>query len=389
MASQALAHRRRWVGAGIVGQGLAALLVLLNPAECTAIGATEAATSPSPEIALPFRSGAGAPAAAATSNPADAVPGAVTTPIAVPVPPADPAGGALPPLPDDPSNAMVIPGTVPVERPGELLGTGFADALELFRHVFLWDDLPFEPRPLPADLLWQIPLANQREPRMYGTFFNMRGQSFIDTAIGGQFGLGRFAPQGREHEGFQLDGFAAVFSRFDGKRFLTAMDYRAGIPLTYSKGGWQAKASYEHTSTHLGDEFIAATGRKQHPLVLDELVLGLSRTFFNQLRFYGQWGYAGSDSKLVGDHRDRFDWGVSWSSYTDTGPIGRPFLAFDMDLRSYEDWVANCTFQAGWQWVTGGHSARLALQLYQGRSPYGQFYQNSEHWVAFTGAFDW
>ena len=49
---------------------------------------------------------------------------------------------------------------------------------------------------LPSSLLWKPPLANQREPRFYGKFTNLNKKSYIDTAIGAQFGLGRIAPKG-------------------------------------------------------------------------------------------------------------------------------------------------------------------------------------------------
>ena len=112
-----------------------------------------------------------------------------------------------------------------------------------FHKVFLWQGQEYEYVTLPATLLWKPPIANLREPQFYGIFHNMGGKSYIDTAIGAEFGLGRIAPVGRsdptkqlENEGIQLDVFGAVFTRFDPKRFLTAIDYRAGIPLDLQEG---------------------------------------------------------------------------------------------------------------------------------------------------------
>lgn len=244
---------------------------------------------------------------------------------------------------------------------------------------------------LPGTLLWEPPLANQREPRMYAKFTNARNESTIDTAIGGQFGLGRWAPADRPHEGIQLDLFAVAFTRFNDERLLTAADYRAGVPLTYAKGNWQAKISYEHTSTHLGDEFIARTGRQQVAHVRDEIVLGLARRYWDQLRFYGQAGFSFLTSDIVGEDRDRYNAGAEWSRTCRTGLRGQPFAALDFDIRSDQDYNTNTTFQIGWQWRRADYSqgARLALEVYNGRSPYGQFFRDKEDWVGIVGIFDW
>ncbi len=249
---------------------------------------------------------------------------------------------------------------------------------------------------MPATLLWKPPIANLREPQFYGIFHNINGQSYIDTAIGAEFGLGRIGPVGKsdptrqlENEGLQLDVFGAVFTRFDAKRFLTAIDYRAGIPLVYKKGPWSTKLSYEHTSTHIGDEYSQAYNVKQKPLVLDEVVFGLSRYWGDHLRTYGQFGYAFNTAKETNNNnRTRFDFGISYSNYYDTGPTGRPFAAYDMDIRSYQNNTPNNSFQLGWEWVNHGRAVRLAFQYFEGRSMFGQFYTKNENWYGFGGYYN-
>ncbi|WP_435022667.1 DUF1207 domain-containing protein (plasmid) [Tundrisphaera sp. TA3] len=319
----------------------------------------------------------------------------------VPVVPTDPLL-AVPPVPmaADPPPVLIdgrpwTEGAVEPRRTAEITGpvgvlgnkdTAFA---HWFHDTFLWPE-PLTYIPLPGDLLWKVPLANQREPRMYAKFTNFKQQSFIDTAIGAQFGLGRFAPEGREHEGFQLDVFAAVFTRFNDKRLLTAADYRAGIPLTYAKGPWSTKLSYEHTSTHIGDEYSEATGRMQKALAIDEIVLGISRNFGEHLRVYGQYGYAFLTSKYTNANmRNRFDFGISYSNYEDTGVKGRPYIAYDIDIRQYQNYNVNNTFQVGWQWVRAGRSVRIGYEYYGGLSPYGQFYKQQENWSAIGFYLDW
>jgi hypothetical protein len=292
--------------------------------------------------------------------------------------------------PVEPRTAVDLPDLPTLASKPRLTDESSGNLADWFHRTLLWGQTPYRYVTLPTNLLWKLPLANQREPRFFGKFINLHGQSYIDTAIGAQLGLGRIAPEGVEDEGLQLDVFGAVFTRFNPRRFLTAADYRAGIPLTYKKGPWSTKFGYEHTSTHIGDEYSQAYARRQVPLVIDEMVYGLSRYFGDHGRVYGQVGYAFHTAKETNaDRRYRFDWGVSYSNYRDTGPVGRPFAALDMDLRQYESYRANTTFQIGWQWVHATRSVRLALELYDGRSPYGQFYLNDERWAGIGGYFDW
>lgn len=247
----------------------------------------------------------------------------------------------------------------------------------------LWSE-PMEFVYLPCSLLWQPPLASQRAPRTAAKFTNLNDESTIETAIGGEFGLIRWRPANcKPFEGIQLDGFACVFTRFNDNRLLVTSDFRAGIPLTYSKGPWQAKLAYEHTSTHLGDEYIHATGAHQNPHVRDEIVFGLARYFYNQVRSYGQVGYSFITSNVVGEDRMTYDWGLEWAMQRTTGWWGQPFAAFDMALNSDQDFTPNTTVQIGWMWLRMDtrRSGRIGLEYFNGKSPYGQFYQDNETWI--------
>ena len=254
----------------------------------------------------------------------------------------------------------------------------------------LWWSQPLVEDYLPTRRLWTPPLANQREPRMYAKLNTANDESTIDTAIGSEFGLVRWAPCNRPYEGIQIDGMAAVFTRFNDRRLLVTSDFRAGVPITYAKGPWQAKISYEHTSTHVGDEYAESTGRRQTPHVRDEIVFGLSRHFTEELRLYGQVGYSFVTSDVVGEDRMRYDWGVEWATLRPTGRWGKPFGAFDMDLRSDQDFQPNITAQLGWMWRrrVAGRTARIAAELYNGKSPYGQFFQDDEDWFGLSAFYD-
>ncbi len=256
--------------------------------------------------------------------------------------------------------------------------------------------LPFEARPpalalprwefLPAEpLLWQPPLASLRQPRMFviaDSLDNASTSETINTAIGATVGLFRFRPCRWPHVEFEVDFFGVHFSRWSERHLAIAGDYRFGFPVTFRSGPWQGKVGYEHTSTHLGDDFIEISGQRKVQYVRDELVLGLAYRWWNQLRVYGELGIAVYLGSVYERSPERFNWGIEWSRQEPTGWKGQPFAAFDMDLRPEQNYDPNMSLQLGWQWIPVNQrtSGRLALQLYDGRSPYGQFITAREQW---------
>jgi len=60
-------------------------------------------------------------------------------------------------------------------------------------------------------------------------------------------------------EGWQLGVAGTIFSQFNldaPSKDLINTDFRIGIPLSYKRGPFSARASIYHQSSHLGDEFI-------------------------------------------------------------------------------------------------------------------------------------
>jgi hypothetical protein len=240
---------------------------------------------------------------------------------------------------------------------------------------------------LPLTLLWTPPLASQREPRSYLKATSLENDNTfdnVDTAIGVTFPVLRWGRDEVTPQGLQLDFFAVVFSRWSNLRDSVGVDYRFGVPLTFACGPWSGRIAYEHTSTHLGDELAERTGRKKVSSNRDEVVVGLAYSFWDSVRIYGQVGYAlGLSSPGNDERRDRYDWGIEWIGREVCHWIGgRPFAAFDMDLRGDQDYTANVTTQIGWRWSNSIHrpALRLALEYYDGRSPYGQFLLDRENW---------
>ena len=317
---------------------------------------------PPPMTPGPFQSdvpGSGQPplgnAAGDGPEPIGSQPLLVVPPSPPPMPAMIPGDGMLP------DSAFGQSRSTQIRNPGG----AFGGAYQAFSDTFLWGNEPFTYVTLPHDLLWKIPLANPREPRFAGKFFNIKGKSYIDTSIGGQFGLGRIAPKNNTNDGHPARPLRRRLHAVQPQAIPDRRRLPGGHPADLPQGQpWSTKFSYEHTSTHIGDEYSQAYHVLQVPLVLDEFVFGLSRYFGEHIRVYGQAGYAFNTAKETNNqHRDRYDLGVSYSNYADTGPTGKPYGAFDLDIRSYQNYQPNATLQAGWQWVAGGHSVRLGLEI--------------------------
>ncbi len=241
---------------------------------------------------------------------------------------------------------------------------------------------------LPATLLWQPPMANARQPRLALNLTSLKNsttQQTVDTTIGGELGLFRLTPVEENSLVIEPDFFAFAMSRFSFDRDFTAADFSFGFPLTFAYENWHAKFGYEHLSTHLGDDYVKDTGMMKEGNVHNEIVCGLDYVFAEQLRIYGVFGAAFSYSTPTPSQPERYDLGVEWSRNQTTDWRGQPFAALDLEFRGDQNFVADTTLQLGWQWkeIDTGRSFRTGVELYDGRSPYGQFYLIREKWVGY------
>jgi len=243
----------------------------------------------------------------------------------------------------------------------------------------------------PQTLLWESPLGEKRAPRFQAlgtTQDNAFNTGSLDSTIGGTVGLLRVDTPGRDLA-FQLDAFAVVMSRHSPND-LIAQDYRYGIPLTFQRGDWRGKLSYEHTSSHLGDSSLVNTGRLPIRYAKDEVVLGLSRDF-DSLRVYGQASYAVRQSLFGDPKRGRFDAGFQYVCPYPTGFSGAPYLAAHVTSRGELQYNPDGLAQVGWLWRNPYQrlaNVRVFVEYYQGRSPFGQFVYDREKWTGVGVAAD-
>jgi hypothetical protein len=207
-------------------------------------------------------------------------------------------------------------------------------------------------------------------------------------------GLLRLEPEGADFAA-QLDIFGTVLTRLSPDDLIAA-DYRFGFPVTFRWGWWQGKVAYEHTSAHLGDEFIRQFGGGIPSFAKDEVVIGLGRFLYDNLRVYGHAAYAFTfQVPGVADtsrNKTRFDIGFEWFLRCPTGWAGTPFAAANVEWRGDQNNDPNYTAQVGWLWRNPTMrlgTLRVFAEYYNGRSPYGQFLQTRETFSSVGFGFDY
>jgi hypothetical protein len=248
---------------------------------------------------------------------------------------------------------------------------------------------------LPNSLLWEPKLADRREARLSAMEKNLNSyfsNQTTDPSIGLTTGLVRFRPEKYPWIEWQLDLFAVAHLRFSRFDYSIAQDYRAGIPVTWRAGNWQGKIGYEHTSTQLGDEFNAYLGRKRITFERDEAVTALGYIWDNQLRTYGQVGYAIYQSIPGITDRWRYDVGVEWFKRESTTLRGQPFAAVNAAFNPEVKYDVSMNYQIGWMWRKNDQrlgQLRVYAEFFDGHSMFGQLFANRERYVGFGVSLDY
>ncbi len=218
--------------------------------------------------------------------------------------------------------------------------------------------------------------------------------------LGQAFGLIRW-PGARPGDGLQLSLTGAVFAQFDMRtpsNDLLNADYLVGLPVTYHRGAFSARARLYHQSSHLGDEYLLDTqpAPVRINLSFEAAELLLAREI-GPLRIYGGGEYivrrAPADLK-----RGLLHGGVEFrqrGSLFQLGIVGRARLVAGLDLRSWQqqNWRPGWSGRGGLEFAPvgddGGVGQRLSvlLHVYDGPSPYGQFYLTEVRSIGFGAHF--
>ncbi len=257
--------------------------------------------------------------------------------------------------------------------------------------------------PLPHGDVFCPLVADPKEPRSFVSYQRARsplqagdtetiGLAPFDTDIGAiglgeSFGLLRWGGR-RPGDGVQISISAGIFAQFDlntDSYDLINADYLIGVPVTLRRGGFSSRLRLYHQSSHLGDEFLLRDEPERLNLAFESLELILSQAL-GALRVY-----AGGETLFNRDPDDLDPLLAHAGVELRVGAPGRRSLVAAADVKSSEqqDWKPAWSGRTGFEFGWGRDPEhpprvlRLLFELYNGPSPYGQFYREQIRYWGF------
>lgn len=250
----------------------------------------------------------------------------------------------------------------------------------------------------PEDQIFCPLIADPKEPRsfvsyLHGTFRSLddptgEGTSIASVGVGDTFGLFRVGGPD-PGEGIQLDVMGSIFAQFDlgtESNDLINADYIVGFPLTFRRNGFSFRAKLYHQSSHLGDEYLLRSDEIVRENLSFESIEFLVSQELSVLRLY-----VGAE-KIFRREPDElpdslFHTGVEVRS----GRARKVQMLAGVDVKTTErhDWSPAVSGRVGLELGRPGpegHPGRLIMllfEMYQGPSPYGQFFQDD---ISYLGA---
>lgn len=260
--------------------------------------------------------------------------------------------------------------------------------------VFYADGCGWTWQVLPDGLMYKSYMAGTREARISGALlYDTERGWLLDAALGGRRGILRYGTAGaNDPNGWQLDIEGAAFVRLNVEEEwdVDGADFRFGVPLTYRSGPWQWKTGYYHLSAHVGDEFLERNpGFTRINYVRDAIILGLGYYFTDDIRLYGEAGWAFHTDG--GAEPFEFQFGADYSPAVENGFRGSPYAAFNVHLREEVDYGGGINVMAGWRWKgpISDSTFRAGVQYYNGKSTQYSFFNQNEELIGFGLWYDY
>jgi hypothetical protein len=250
----------------------------------------------------------------------------------------------------------------------------------------------------PEDQIFCPLIADPKEARsfvsyLHGTFRSLDDPSGEDTSIasvgvGDTFGLFRIGGPDAG-EGFQLDVMGGIFAQFDmgaPSNDLINADYVLGFPLTFRRRGFSFRAKLYHQSSHLGDEYLLRSDEIVRENLSFESIEFLVSQEISALRLYvGAERIFRREPDELPD--SLFHTGIELRS----GRARKVQVLAGVDVKTTElhNWSPAVSGRVGVELGRPGpegHPGRLIMllfEMYEGPSPYGQFFQDD---ISYVGA---
>ena len=247
-----------------------------------------------------------------------------------------------------------------------------------------------------TDQLFHRLLAAPRQPQTTLRYYRLGGFNLADVGLGNTWGIARWYPSGGSAEDwvFQLNIAGMGYSRFKLSGFVNefqTIDFFADVPLEFRHGRFSGQVMAFHESSHLGDDYIRRTRSTGFRYSVEGVRTVLAFEPHPQVRVYG--GGTGLFHPVPDDQDGALQYGfelrtkdLGWKKDNDCWI----YLAQDFKNHSRGGWNLNSKTDLG---VRLGaprvvRALRAHIGYFGGRSEFGQFYKNREHYWDLGVSFD-
>lgn len=235
----------------------------------------------------------------------------------------------------------------------------------------------------PIGELFEPLVADPKEPQFSAGLHqvNSSGQLGEFTAgvvtYGEHFGLVRW--QATTTQQWQVSIVGALFAQFnmdtDSMDLINA-DYSIGLSGTHRRGPVSYRLRVLHQSTHLGDELLLGESAPDRINFSLEAVDFLGSYEWDDFRVYGGVGYL-LNVEPSDLERTALQFGGEYHDAKHRLFGGRWIGGVDLAAFEGLDWNINTTVKVGLEFGksgSGNRRIRVMLERYDGKSPFGQFY---------------
>ena len=247
-----------------------------------------------------------------------------------------------------------------------------------------------------TDQLFHRLLADPRQPQTTLRYYRLGGQNLADVGLGNTWGMARWRLPGRGGEDwiFQLNIAGMGFSRFRLSGFVNefqTIDFFADVPLEFRHGRFSGQVMLFHESSHLGDDYIRRTRSTGFRYSVEGVRSVFSYDPHPQFRVYG--GGTGLMHAVPDDQDGALQYGfelrtkdLGWKKDNECWV----YLAQDFKNHSRGGWNLNSKTDLGVRLGAkrGVRAMRAHVGYFGGRSEYGQFHKNREHYWDLGVSFD-